>query len=669
MATSRAQRILLIGWDAADWKIITPLLDAGQMPALASLIERGCMGNIATLQPPLSPLLWTSIVTGKRADKHGILHFLEPDPQEQASVRPVSSTSRRCKALWNIFTQAGHAAHAIGFYASHPAEPISGVCVSNAFAAGGERLPTDAVHPPSFYERIAELRVEPAEITDTDVAPFIPRLAEIDRAADKRPNRLAESLARAASVQAVLTGILEHEPWGFVAAYFDAIDVVSHHFMPYHPPRRPNVSEQEFERYRHVVAGIYRFHDMMLARVLALIGDDAYVVLVSDHGFHSDHLRPGNETPGASAVDAAAMDAQWHRAHGVLVVAGPGVRRDERIYGATLLDVAPTILTLAGLPVGRDMDGNVLTGVFDHPPEIRAIESWETLPGEAGLHPPGTRTNPFDHARALQHLVELGYLAPGELAGRGAAESALSEADLNLAVSELSAGRAARAVELLEPLQRALADEDERVNAALAEAYLRSGRHSDATALIERIVARDPDAARARIMLADVRLASGQLDAAMDLVRQAAEAAPADPKAHGALGTLQLRQRMPADAERSFRRALELDDADAAAWDGLAVALLQQERHAQAAEAALQAVGLLHHFPAAHLHLGMALAHLGERERALGPLRAAAEMDPSLLDAHRYLATLYRDRGDHPQMMRHKEIAEKLMTALPDARG
>ncbi len=45
--------LLLIGWDAADWKIITPLLDAGLMPTLNTFIDEGVMGNLASLQPML----------------------------------------------------------------------------------------------------------------------------------------------------------------------------------------------------------------------------------------------------------------------------------------------------------------------------------------------------------------------------------------------------------------------------------------------------------------------------------------------------------------------------------------------------------------------------------------------------------------------------------------
>lgn len=70
-------RVLLIGWDAADWKVIRPLLDAGQMPNLGRLITGGVHGNVATIYPVLSPMLWTSIATGKRAYKHGIHGFSE----------------------------------------------------------------------------------------------------------------------------------------------------------------------------------------------------------------------------------------------------------------------------------------------------------------------------------------------------------------------------------------------------------------------------------------------------------------------------------------------------------------------------------------------------------------------------------------------------------------
>jgi len=107
-----------------------------------------------------------------------------------------------------------------------------------------------------------------------------------------------------------------------------------------------------------VVSG-YRFHDMMLERLIKLAGPDATIMLISDHGFHPDHLRPKviPKVPAGPALE--------HSPYGIVCLNGENIQKDERIYGACVLDVTPTILTLLGLPVGEDMDGNVLVTAFD----------------------------------------------------------------------------------------------------------------------------------------------------------------------------------------------------------------------------------------------------------------------------------------------------------------
>ena len=75
MPARTAQRLLIVGWDAADWILINRLFAAGRMPVLRRLVEAGCRADLGTLEPKLSPLLWSSIATGKTADKHGILNF------------------------------------------------------------------------------------------------------------------------------------------------------------------------------------------------------------------------------------------------------------------------------------------------------------------------------------------------------------------------------------------------------------------------------------------------------------------------------------------------------------------------------------------------------------------------------------------------------------------
>src|ERR1700720_3540243 len=199
MGERLASRLLLIGWDAADWKVATPLIDEGLMPTLESLINQGVMGNLATLNPVLSPMLWNSIATGMRPDKHGNLGFMEPDAQN-GGIRPVSSTSRKVKAVWNILTQMGYRTHVLGWFAGHPAEPINGVSVSDLYphsVAPLEKdwpLPPGTVHPQSLRDTLSELRMHPAEVQPAAILPFIPNAAQVDEHRDKPHGSFAKIL-------------------------------------------------------------------------------------------------------------------------------------------------------------------------------------------------------------------------------------------------------------------------------------------------------------------------------------------------------------------------------------------------------------------------------------------------------------------------------------------
>ena len=126
------KKVVLIGWDAADWEIIDPLLAEGKLPTLAGLIKEGVRGNMSTMNPPYSPMLWTSVATGKTPDKYGVLGFIEIDTENQL-VRPVTVAQRKVKALWNIFHNQGMKSNLIGWWPSHPAEPINGTVVSDLF--------------------------------------------------------------------------------------------------------------------------------------------------------------------------------------------------------------------------------------------------------------------------------------------------------------------------------------------------------------------------------------------------------------------------------------------------------------------------------------------------------------------------------------------------------
>jgi predicted AlkP superfamily phosphohydrolase/phosphomutase/tetratricopeptide (TPR) repeat protein len=638
------RKVLLIGWDAADWEHISPLLEEGLMPTLDSFINRGVMGNLATLQPILSPMLWNSVATGKFADKHGIHGFIEPDPVN-GGARPYTSTSRKCKALWNILSQSGLRSNVVGWWASHPAEPINGTVVTNAF--GGVRfdpqkgwiVPKGAIHPQERGAEFARFKIFPNELTEAHILPFIPDAARIDQKNDKRLSSFAKILSDNASVHAVATALMESEPWNFTAVYYDGIDHFSHAFMPYHPPKLEWIKEEHFAMYKDVVKGAYRFHDMMLERLLDLAGPDTAVILCSDHGFESGSQRPRG-TPREPAGPAA-----WHRQYGIFVMAGPTIKRDERIYGASLIDLTPTILTLFDLPIGEDMDGRPLLEAFEEVPKVKTIPSWEQVDGESGMHSGAQQLDPIQANELMQQFAALGYIEDPGADKEKATESAEIEAKYNVARTYLWKGRPDQARPLLEEIVRRRPWED-RFLMQLAHCYFQAGYLAQAERLLFAIAdGGESDTVGTKLLLAQIKLARGDLGGALQALLVAEAMQPRSPGVYIQIGDTYARLLQWQNAKTAYEKALALDEDNARAYLGLSTVYRRLGDNQQTVDHALRAVSLLHRLPLAHFNLGVGLVRSGDHERARLAFETALRFQPEMVNAHRYLATIHKIEG------------------------
>jgi predicted AlkP superfamily phosphohydrolase/phosphomutase/tetratricopeptide (TPR) repeat protein len=654
VAQSSGKKILLIGWDAADWEMIDPLLESGQMPALAQLIKAGLRGNLATLQPVLSPMLWTSIATGKRAYKHGICGFTEPLP-DGSGIAPIRSTSRKCKAVWNILGQSGLKSNIVGWFATNPAEPINGVMVTDQFLrppskeGSPEAIAPETVYPPALAATVADLRVTTESLMAEDLLPFIPRLAEIDLKKDDRPLKLARRLARVASVQAVATSLIQSEPWNLMGVYYDAIDQFGHEFMPYHPPRMIGVSERDFELYQDVMRGCYRFHDMMLHVLLQYVDAETTVMLISDHGYESGRRRPPIEN-GRQDPEAC------HRTFGVVCLKGPGLKKNERLYGASILDVTPTILTLLGLPLGSDMDGRPWLEAFEQPVKADRIFSWEGVGDDkAGLHTGQSRQDPAEAAQAIEQLVELGYIAAPSEDVRKTVHDTIHCNKTNLIRALLGTPEEAKAIPLLEELAAGNSANEWAV-LTLASCQIRSGKLTEARAILAAAAPTIQQSGQLNLLLAELAFAEANAAAALNHLQEAGRSGGSHPLLFNQLGRAYLQLKRWDDAEAFFLKSLEAEPDNPAAFDGLARVHLERGEPESAVERALEAVGLIHFFPEAHFHLGLGLERLGKSKEAILAYETALGMayHPGML--HDKLAELYLPI-DPQKAAFHKQVA------------
>jgi len=87
-----APRLLVLGLDGMDPRILTRLVEAGRMPHLQALARRGGYAELATTAPPQSPVAWSTFITGMPPAGHGIFDFVHRDAD---SLSPFLSTARR----------------------------------------------------------------------------------------------------------------------------------------------------------------------------------------------------------------------------------------------------------------------------------------------------------------------------------------------------------------------------------------------------------------------------------------------------------------------------------------------------------------------------------------------------------------------------------------------
>jgi predicted AlkP superfamily phosphohydrolase/phosphomutase len=177
----------------------------------------------------------------------------------------------------------------------------------------------------------------------------------------------------------------------FFATYFYGLDVVGHSFTRFSQPDLfGNVRPQEVRRYGRVVDRYVSLVGQWVGEAMQGLEKGEILLVVSGYGMEPSPLwrRLLGSVTGrrVSGTHAGAPD-------GLLIAAGDGIRSGATLRNASVLDVAPTILYLMGLPIARDMEGRVLTEMLEegflraHP--VAFIPSYESLAvTPAGAAPP-----------------------------------------------------------------------------------------------------------------------------------------------------------------------------------------------------------------------------------------------------------------------------------------
>ncbi len=421
----RPAPLIVVGWDAADWKLLDPLMRRGLLPNLSRLVARGRTWNLESVQPMISPLIWTTFATGRSPVDHGVADFQELDPATRARL-PISGRSRRVPAVWNVASARGLKVGVVGWWATWPAEKVNGFVVSDR--AAPVLYPADVLAgspaltwPESLADgvRLVARRDGSPGYEDVSRALHVTK-AEFDAAVEAKkglgdPVTGYQKILGSTRVYArTALGLYDREKPDLLMVYFEGTDEIGHLLARFTPPRLPGVSDADVEKYGGGVAAYFQEADAILGEFLKRAERaGANLVLLSDHGFKWGADRP-------SAAPSLKFDTAflWHESPGILAAEGPAFPAASARGRAGVFDVTPTLCRLLGLPADPAFEGRPVRGLAGgHAPAVPPAVSWtKTFKVERLAARASSEADRKAGEEFTKKLISLGYLTGAEAA-------------------------------------------------------------------------------------------------------------------------------------------------------------------------------------------------------------------------------------------------------------
>jgi predicted AlkP superfamily phosphohydrolase/phosphomutase len=280
----------------------------------------------------------------------------------------TTSALRRTQPFWTILSGFGVDVGLVRWWGSYPADEVQGFVVSEYFHRQVREnfdppLPR-LTYPEELYSRLTSEVIFPDSIDEETLARFVDTSVVLED--DDFPWRaeLTRALADDLTYRGIGTRLREEFQPEVFAIYYFGLDGIGHYFTRYQKPELfGDVSDAEVRRYGRVVGSYYRLLDAIVGEYLQKRAANETIVVLSGHGMDALSLgrrivAPFQGSPHLSGIHENAPD-------GLLILNGAGIATGKKLLGASVVDVAPTLLYLMGLPLGRDMDGSLLTEVLD----------------------------------------------------------------------------------------------------------------------------------------------------------------------------------------------------------------------------------------------------------------------------------------------------------------
>ena len=253
-------RALVVALDGVPYTYMRRLFEAGEMPNMRAITERGELAQMDTSMPNVSSVAWASFMTGANPGKHNIYGFLDRRPGTRRTYIPTSR-DLRAPTILEILSAAGKRVFSMNVPVTYPPRPVNGTVIGCFLSPNLEK----ASPTPEVFRTLEAIGYQ------VDADPWLAR----HNKADFLPHLVEVFEARMEATR----HFWRQERWDFFMTHIMETDRLHHFFW--------EEMENEDPRYAEAFLAFYRRVDEALGELRSWADDDTTLVVLSDHGFCS----------------------------------------------------------------------------------------------------------------------------------------------------------------------------------------------------------------------------------------------------------------------------------------------------------------------------------------------------------------------------------------------
>lgn len=316
----------------------------------------------------------------------------------------ASSFQVRTMPIWDILSAQKKRVGVIGWWSTYPATAVNGYLISSYVGHQGLIQKNAGAQ---WLDKLKHLTYPEEYVTELKKKVFLPeslnkeffeRFYEPGKCScigTKQDSLVTSFYWQDRLFEDLGIDLLKNKgKFDFFSVYFRGVDIFGHQFLQFSadPEFVKNCTGCDTSRLSSLVDDYYSYMDDAVGKLMEFNDENTITMIVTDHG------------------QVATGGHGSHRNTGFVLLHGKAIRKHRMSY-ANVIDVAPTVLYMLGVPVAQDMDGGVMIEAFDpgylkgHP--IQLIGTYESMQKEE------KKEQAIDQLRDQQELEDLralGYI-------------------------------------------------------------------------------------------------------------------------------------------------------------------------------------------------------------------------------------------------------------------